>query len=218
MEEKETPESGSPAKLQQMPEDLIGSRIAAVRTKKGLNHDGLAKLTKLMDLPAQTGISRTTIRGYEVGLYKPGSREIRLLCQALEVTPTWLIFGDVNEVEGQATSKDSSNQPPQSEIQKFFVALHLLRSIDASERDTVYNVLHSIARLKHGENLYRASVIAPAEIGALVADVWSDLKEFKQLDQEKIKELTIAYAPYFEALAEKELGTSLSGIVRKPTI
>lgn len=215
MDEKETPSDGLPDLVPQMPEDLIGSRIATVRTSKGLNHDGLAKLTKLLDQPSQAGISRTTIRGYEVGLYKPGTRELRLLSQALEVTPTWLIFGDTSESDGRAVSQEPGSQPPLSELQKFIVALHLLRSIDATERDTVYNVLHSLARLKHGENAYRAAVIAPAEIGALLSDVWSDLKESKQLDQDKLQELAKAYAPYFDALAQKELGTSLADLTKK---
>lgn len=198
-----------------MPEDLIGSRIALMRGRKGLNHDGLAKLTKLLDQPAQAGISRTTIRGYEVGLYKPGTREIRILSQALEVSPTWLIFGEGLDAPSAGTSEEAGKVHPLGELQKFIVALHLLRSIDASERDTVYNVLHSLARLKHGENAYRAAIIAPAEIGALLSDVWSDLKEYKHVDQDKLQELAKAYGPYFDAIAQKELGASIADIRSK---
>ncbi|WP_230678970.1 hypothetical protein, partial [Streptococcus pneumoniae] len=61
----------TPVAIGTSPEDQIGARIAQRRTAKGLNHDGLSKLTKLLDLPTNNGISRTTIRGYEVNLYKP---------------------------------------------------------------------------------------------------------------------------------------------------
>lgn len=208
-EGKEKPTGATPNPV---PEDQIGARIAEKRLAKHLTHDGLAKLTKLYDEPAKSGISRTTIRGYEIGLYKPGTREIRLLCQALEVSPNWLIMGGEDETKSQSASIEAGQGLHQTELQKFLVALHLLRSLDAGEREIVYGVLHGLARLKLGENEYRAGIIVPAEFGALLSDVWKDMKDGQQPDQEKVSALAQAYLPMLEEIARKNLGGSLSNL------
>jgi transcriptional regulator with XRE-family HTH domain len=197
------------------PEDGIGQRISQKRVLKALNHDGLAKLTKLVDQPSGLGISRTTIRGYELDISKPGTRELRLLSQALETTPNWLIYGgnEADGATGQSVVLGKTQHP--TELQKFLVAAHLLRSIEPSDRDVVYGVLHSIARLKHGENEYRAGVIPVNEIGALIGDIWDDLKSGHPVDQEKMQEMIKAYGPYIEAIVEKETGQKLSDIIQK---
>ena len=186
---------------------------------KNLTHDGLAKLTKLFDDPAnsKSGISRTTIRGYEVGLYKPGTRELRLLSQALEVSPTWLIFGGPEQGAPISTSIEQGQKLDQTEFQKFFVALHLLRALSPAERDILYTMLHGLAKLKLGETDYRSAVMTHQEFGALIGDVWSDMKEGDKVDQARIQEVASAYMPLLEALAQKNLGQSLSDLIPKKT-
>lgn len=185
------------------PEDQIGARIAQKRLAKGLNHDGLSKLTKLFDVQMKNGISRTTIRGYEVGLYKPGTREIRLLCEALEVSPNWLIFGGVDEADVAVDSHKTIASPATNELQKFIVALFLLHNIEAADRDVVYNVLHSLARLKMGENEYRAGILPISELGGILMDAFDDTKEGGSIDQEKLQELVKAYMPALMEIAQK---------------
>ena len=199
------------------PEDQIGARIAEKRLSKNLTHDGLAKLTKLFDDPAnsKSGISRTTIRGYEVGLYKPGTRELRLLSQALEVSPNWLIFGGPEPSPSVSTLIEQGHALEQTEVQKFFVALHLLRALDRAERDLLYNMLHGLAKLKVGETEYRAAVISHQEFGALVSDFWNDIKDGDQPDQERAQQLASAYMPLLEELVEKNLGRSLGSLLPK---
>jgi transcriptional regulator with XRE-family HTH domain len=209
--------SPTPGASHEAPEDQIGPRIASRRTSKGLNHDGLSKLTKLFDLPSKAGISRTTIRGYEIGLYKPGTRELRLLSQALEVTPTWLIFGGSEESAATDADPNGPQATPQSEVQKFLVALHLLRALDPRDRDVVYDVLHTISRHKHGEGEYRAGIYGTAEIGGLLVDIWNDAKETGKFDQERFQELITAYLPYLDKITEEITGKTLSSF-RKPPL
>ena len=214
-DEPELPAGGEAAQTNGAPEDQIGSRIALKRVGKGLNHDGLSKLTKLLDRPSNSGISRTTIRGYEVGIYKPGTRELRLLSQALQVSPTWLIFGALDDPASTADAIGLAHRPPETELQKALAAAHLMRSLDKVDRDVVYSVLHTIARHKHGENVYRAGLIPIVEVGALFDDVWHDIKEGGKFDQVQMNKLVEAYGPYFTAIAEKELGMKLSELVKK---
>lgn len=205
------PKSGAPSA--DSPEDSIGERIEARRKLKGLTHDGLAKLTKLLDKAGGTGISRTTIRGYEHGLYKPGTRELRLLSQALEVTPTWLIFGTAEPAEDGAHRTPGLDAPPPTELQKFLIALPLLQLLEPSERQVVYDVLHSLAKMKAGETAYRGHVISMSEVGAFLGDVWSDLKDGRTLDQDQLQNLAKALQEHVKSRLEREAGLDLKTLM-----
>jgi transcriptional regulator with XRE-family HTH domain len=88
---KEQPPQGraSPAA-----EDLIGDRIKAKRQRLGMNFEQLARLCKDYDEPTKEGISPTSLLRYESGKFKPGARELRILCAALDVSANWLLLGE----------------------------------------------------------------------------------------------------------------------------
>lgn len=77
---------------QPVPEDGIGDRIREARELRSWTQKVLATRTKIVD-PNSEGISRTVLVGYESGKTKPGAREIRMLADALGVTPSWLVLG-----------------------------------------------------------------------------------------------------------------------------
>jgi len=60
-----------------------------------------AKELTISDLSRLTGISRPVLLGYEAGRTRPGSREIRLIAQALKVTPNRLLFGNEEPFEAR---------------------------------------------------------------------------------------------------------------------
>ena len=70
--------------------DSISYEIKRAREKRDLTISDLSRLT---------GISRTVLFGYEGGRTRPGAREIRLIAQALRVSPNRLIFGDEKPFE-----------------------------------------------------------------------------------------------------------------------
>lgn len=80
------------------PEASIGVRLRAAREARGLSQTALAARTKLIDATGK-GVARTVVVGYEAGTFRPGAREIRLLCQALSITPNWLILGAEGSTE-----------------------------------------------------------------------------------------------------------------------
>lgn len=80
------------------PEASIGVRLRAAREARGLSQTALAARTKLIDTTGK-GVARTVVVGYEAGTFRPGAREIRLLCQALSITPNWLILGAEGSTE-----------------------------------------------------------------------------------------------------------------------
>ena len=75
------------------PESGIGKRIAYCRGQlDNLPIEALARYTKNFD---EVGVSRASLVRYEAGGTMPGARELRILCNALWVTPGWLLTGEV---------------------------------------------------------------------------------------------------------------------------
>lgn len=71
----------------------MGTRIQETRDSKRMTQGELSQLTVSLD-DEEKGISRAVISLYESGTNRPSPKEIRLLCEALKVTPNFLIYGD----------------------------------------------------------------------------------------------------------------------------
>lgn len=187
------------------PEESFPARLAALRTEKSLRHDSLSELTKHVD-PQKRGIARTTLRGYELGVTKPGIRELRILSQALEVSTNRLIFGaeniDSNSTQGNLSVVSKTvlgkNQQDIVQIVCFLVSLYRLGE---QERETVYRVASSLASVKLGEVEYRKLMDATSEVVDTFIDAHSDaLSGGVHLSNEQIKETLF---PLFNATLEK---------------
>lgn len=90
-----TQDDGTPIPQPELaPEKGIGKRIkeARERPENGLSIEALSRLCKLID-PVGQGISQQTLVKYEKGIVLPGSRELRILCDALAVSADWLLMG-----------------------------------------------------------------------------------------------------------------------------
>lgn len=76
------------------PEQGIGDRIRMKRAKieGGLSVEDLSRVCKEFD-HEDKGISRLALSRYEAGKFMPGARELRILCDALGVSPNWLLLG-----------------------------------------------------------------------------------------------------------------------------
>lgn len=74
------------------PEAELGERLEVKRKAKGLTQGKLAELTKRADREGK-GLSRSVISLYELGTNRPGPKELRLLCESLRVSPSYLIYG-----------------------------------------------------------------------------------------------------------------------------
>jgi transcriptional regulator with XRE-family HTH domain len=76
------------------PEQGIGERIRIKRAEiaGGLSVEDLSRVCKEFD-PEKQGISRLALSRYEAGKFVPGARELRILCDALGISPNWLLLG-----------------------------------------------------------------------------------------------------------------------------
>jgi len=75
------------------PEREFGQRLARLREGRELSQEQLSQMTKAHDTSGQ-GISRAVISMYERGRNRPSTRELRILCDTLTVTPSELLYGD----------------------------------------------------------------------------------------------------------------------------
>lgn len=80
------------------PELELGRRIQEAREGVKLTQGELAELTKLADSESK-GISRAVLSFYETGKSRPSPRELRILCEALRVSPNQLIYGTEDPFE-----------------------------------------------------------------------------------------------------------------------
>ena len=90
-----------PQPLSPPPEEGIGERVRKERKNIGLSVQDLSRLTAEYDYWApegKRGISPSMLSRYEKpGGFKPGAREIGLLCAALKVSADWLVLGVVQQ-------------------------------------------------------------------------------------------------------------------------
>ena len=85
------------------PEDGIWERVRDKRKELGLSVQDLSRLTALYDYWGGKGVSRSMLARYENPEgFKPGAREIGLLCAALDVSADWLVLGIVEQSRNTA--------------------------------------------------------------------------------------------------------------------
>lgn len=158
--EKKTSQTEGNEKPVDAPEDGIGDRIRAARERRGLSQTALAGRTKMVD-PAGKGVGRTVLVGYEAGHFRPGAREIRLLCEALSVSPNWLILG------AEGTTAQASMEMVRSRDWKAAVRLAAAIAIlKPHERSALQSLVLSLA----GRQLGDMKLSALLTTGSIIAN------------------------------------------------
>ncbi len=166
------------------PEYGLGERIRHLREKLGLTHDGLSELAKIAD-KAGRGISRTTIRGYELRTYKPGTRELRILSLALNVSPSYLIFGE--EFDGQPGGASLLSGEKPGEKRRWasigFPAI-CFSQLGTVERRQILDLIETLYRLQIGEVKFRSLKAFAHDFADAIQDAVSDHIERQDVSQE----------------------------------
>lgn len=94
------------------------------------------------ELHKRTGISRTVLLAYTRGTYAPGAREIKLLCDNLDITPSVLLYGS-NQVD---TTPFRIGDIPLSKSGMEVVAfLVLLNHLTTAERKSLLTLVEGIS-------------------------------------------------------------------------
>lgn len=149
-------DNGSPDKL-----DIVAIELRRAREAKGLSHS---------DLNRQTGISRPVLFGYEAGRTKPGARELRLLSEALSVSPNRLLFGTEEPFKARTGLRSlvKLRNSPMSMIVAMMVLPIAMSVLDDDQVESLLTILASLVESRDQKTYQSLSAIAEviaAEIG-----------------------------------------------------
>lgn len=133
------PSAGKTSSLEKPDFSGIAAELKRARTRAGIKHSELHRLT---------GVSRTVLIGYESGRTKPGAREIRLICDALKITPNRLLYGKEDPF--------SKKEHPWADViesdDKAAIRLTMLYKMLAhDERAAIVTIIHSLLEARHGK-------------------------------------------------------------------
>ncbi len=110
-------------------------------------------------LAERSGVSRNTLMGYESGRNKPGVRELKSICEVLQVTPNRVIFGSEEPFKQKSALEELGLSDEDLESAMFPVMLNMLAR---DERQAVLTLIHNLLEARHGDDYKTA-------IGALKA-------------------------------------------------
>lgn len=127
------------------PEASLGSRLQMLREGKGLTQAKVAELTKRADRDRK-GLSRAVISFYEAGTTRPGPKEIRLLCEALQVSPSYLIYGS-DDPFNEATNYQRYMNMGRSDAEHAAYVHYLFSRLESPHRLAVLRLLRDLLQL-----------------------------------------------------------------------
>lgn len=181
---------GSAGRKVGLPEDALGSLVKIKRTALGLTHDGLSDLTKIVDQEGR-GISRTSIRGYELGTYQPGARELRILSLALEVSPDWLLFGGQDEGKVTESKPAGKTAPPKLRWSDIAIPLFSYSQLAPAERNQVRGLVETLYRLQVGEVRFRSLKAFAQDFVDTIQDAARDAREHGDLNASTMRAVLV---------------------------
>lgn len=146
----------------------IGRRLVEAREGLGLSQADAAMASRRAD-PSGEGVSRSTLSLYETGINKPGARELVVLCEALKVTPNWLLYGSDNPARTLQASLDFLKGNELRVVLRLALAI---MALDAAERDSFASLIFAAAGRKHGDvGLSSLMLMASTIENPLVAEI-----------------------------------------------
>lgn len=152
------------------PESELGKRLEYQRKAKGITQEQLASLTKLADKDGK-GLSRGVISLYELGINRPGVKEIRLLSEVLRVSPSYFIYGDDDPFDIKADSLHHGGVA-ESEPEFLSRAVYCLRFLEPEQSIALVQIM--IGMLRGERNNFDKLMAAHADRAFL--DVAEDLR------------------------------------------
>ncbi|WP_343602244.1 helix-turn-helix transcriptional regulator [Roseateles sp.] len=128
----------------------IGQRIREAREVKGFTQSAVSVRSKWVD-PDKKGISRTALIGYEAGTSRPGTRELRIICETLQVSPNFLVFGAERPFEATHSALEGLKSPQSTVSEAIQVAL-VVMSLKDHEKGALLSLALSLAGRQLGDD------------------------------------------------------------------
>lgn len=143
------------------------------------------------ELHKRTGISREAIKGYESGRNKPGVRELKALCEALQISPNQLIFGTEEpfkmkgDVHGMLTETGSFN---------WLKLAALFDLLTAKEKESFLFLLQSILLARHSKEEVEKKIGSMEVVAGMFGALMGGAAHVKSGgDPEKLPEVATKY-------------------------
>ena len=137
--------------LPQLPENVsFASELIKGRSDLGLTQNQLS---------SKSGLSLSAIKGYESGRNMPGARELRELCNALQVSPNKLLFGKELPFEARSVMGAVLNDEPENETVARVRAMMLFCLLASDEREAIFTLARSLAVARHGLEVVKQALI-----------------------------------------------------------
>ncbi|WP_162240432.1 MULTISPECIES: helix-turn-helix domain-containing protein [unclassified Acidovorax] len=131
--------------------NAFASELIGARAERGLTQGQLS---------TKSGLSLSAIKAYEAGRNMPGARELRELCQALQISPNKLLFGSEAPFKSQSIADLLVDGEAEDDHVARGRASFLLGLLAADERNAVVTLLRSLALARHGEAKVREVLLS----------------------------------------------------------
>lgn len=132
-------------RINRPPEDRLGLRIKESRESKRMTQGELAQLTTSLDSD-DVGVSRAVISMYESGKNRPSPKELRLLCEALQITPNYLIYGDEEPFHTTQNYARLGTRGRGSDPEVYAWLAYVMSTIHHNHYDAVMKLVLDLAR------------------------------------------------------------------------
>ena len=126
----------------------LGPELVQARERLGLTQAHLAAVSR---------VSLASIKGYETGRTVPGARELKLLCQALEITPNKLLFGVEAPFAARALSDAATFVGPYGVVVHRRRIQALLSYLTADECASFYSLMSALVLARQGSSELNAA-------------------------------------------------------------
>lgn len=127
------------------PELNLGGRLQMVREAKALTQAKVAELTRRADKEGK-GLSRAVVSFYEAGTTRPGPKEIRLLCEVLQVSPSYLIYGSEDPFN-QRTDYDRFLNLGRTDAEHDAFILYLFSRLESPQKMAMLQLMRDLLNL-----------------------------------------------------------------------
>jgi hypothetical protein len=130
--------------------------------------------------PEGKGVSRTALIGYEAGTSRPGTRELRLLCETLLVSPSHVVYGSEQPFQTEHAALEGL-RGHRNQLSKALQVAFLVMVLKDHEKDALLSLTASLAAHHLGDRRLsglRATVLLLA--GSILDEVrsyFSDLSD-----------------------------------------
>jgi transcriptional regulator with XRE-family HTH domain len=128
----------------------FGARLKAARDDRQLSQSAVATRSKWADAEGK-GISRTALIGYEAGTSRPGTRELRILCTTLAVSPNRLLFGTEAPLQTAHVALEGLGEAAGRGLRQAIELAFVLAALRGHERDALMSLALSFAGRQLGD-------------------------------------------------------------------